>query len=90
MARVSWIEHAACQWNGQVHVLSVMNAKARVARDIMSSSARWLMPRPVCHVAASGLRLSGEQECLLIDPDPTRPGLDTCRLRTPAWALIKA
>jgi hypothetical protein len=28
---VSWTEHAACQWNGQVHVLSVMNAKARVA-----------------------------------------------------------
>jgi hypothetical protein len=25
-----------------------------------------------------------------IDPDPTRPGLDTCRLRTPVWALIKA
>jgi hypothetical protein len=25
-----------------------------------------------------------------IDPHPTRPGLDTCRLRTPAWALIKA
>jgi hypothetical protein len=25
-----------------------------------------------------------------IDPDPTRPGLDTCRHRTPAWALIKA
>jgi hypothetical protein len=22
--------------------------------------------------------------------DPTRPGLDTCRLRTPAWVLIKA
>jgi hypothetical protein len=41
-------------------------------------------------VAASGLRLSGEQECKRIDPDPTRPGLDTCQLRTPAWVLIKA
>jgi hypothetical protein len=30
-AHVSWTEHAACQWNGQAHVLSVMNAKARVA-----------------------------------------------------------
>jgi hypothetical protein len=25
-----------------------------------------------------------------IDLDPTRPGLDMCQLRTPAWALIKA
>jgi hypothetical protein len=30
MAHVSWTEHATCQWNGQAHVLSVMNAKARV------------------------------------------------------------
>jgi hypothetical protein len=29
---VSWTEHAGCQWNGQAHVLSVMNAKARVAQ----------------------------------------------------------
>jgi hypothetical protein len=29
-AHVSWTEHAACQWNGQVHVLSV--TKARVAQ----------------------------------------------------------
>jgi hypothetical protein len=29
-AHVSWTEHAACQWNGQAHVLSVM--KARVAQ----------------------------------------------------------
>jgi hypothetical protein len=29
-ARVSWTDHTACQWNGQAHVLSVMNAKARV------------------------------------------------------------
>jgi hypothetical protein len=40
------------------------------------------MPRAVCHVAASGLRLSGEQEC-------TRIGPDTCRLWTPTQALIK-
>jgi hypothetical protein len=56
----------------------------------MPCSARWLMPHAVCHVAASGLRLSGEQECMQIGLDPTRPGLDTCRLRTPAWVLIKA
>jgi hypothetical protein len=31
-AYVSWTEHAVCQWNGQAHVLSVMNAKAHVAQ----------------------------------------------------------
>jgi hypothetical protein len=56
----------------------------------MPGSARWLMPRAVCHVTASELHLSGEQECMRIGPDHTRLGLDTCRLRTPAWALIKA
>jgi hypothetical protein len=55
----------------------------------MLGSGRWLMPHAVCHVAASGLHLSGEQECMRIGPDPTRPGLDTCLLRTPAWVLIK-
>jgi hypothetical protein len=32
VAHVSWTEHAACQWNGQAHVLSVMNVKTRVAQ----------------------------------------------------------
>jgi hypothetical protein len=32
MAHVSWTAHATCQWNGQTHVLSVMNAVARVAQ----------------------------------------------------------
>jgi hypothetical protein len=41
-------------------------------------------------VAASGLRLSGEQECMRIGPNCTRAGLDTCQLRTPTWALSKA
>jgi hypothetical protein len=31
-AHVSWTEHAACQRNGQAHVLSVMNVVARVAQ----------------------------------------------------------
>jgi hypothetical protein len=48
----------------------------------MPGSTHCLMPRAVCHVAASGLRLSGEQEC-------TRIGPDTCRLWTPTQALIK-
>jgi hypothetical protein len=29
----------------------------------MLGSARWLMPRILCHVVALGLRLSGEEEC---------------------------
>jgi hypothetical protein len=40
-------------------------------------------------VAASGLRLSGEQQCMWIGPERTRAGLDTCQLRTPAWVLSK-
>jgi hypothetical protein len=46
-AHVSWTEHAACQWNGQAHVLSVMNAKARVAQR---RHARF---RPLAYVARS-------------------------------------
>jgi hypothetical protein len=56
----------------------------------MPGSARWLMPRAVCHMAASGLRLSGEQECMRIGLILSRPGLDTCRHQTPTWALINA
>jgi hypothetical protein len=57
----------------------------------MPGSARWLMLRAVCHVAASGLHLSGGggQKCMRIGPDHTRPGLDTCQLRTLSWALIE-
>ena len=46
-AHVSWTEHAACQWNGQAHVLSVMNAKARVAQR---RHARF---RPLAYAARS-------------------------------------
>jgi hypothetical protein len=49
----------------------------------MPGSTHWLMPRVLCHVEALGLHLSGEREC-------TRIGPDTCRHRTPTWALIKA
>jgi hypothetical protein len=56
----------------------------------MPGSARWLTPRAVSHVAASGLHLGGEQEYMRLSPDPTRLGLDTCRHWTLAWALIKA
>jgi hypothetical protein len=58
--------------------LSAINAAAMRLRGLMSGSARWLTSRAVGHVAASGLRLSGEQK-------HTRYGPDTCRLRTPSW-----
>jgi hypothetical protein len=68
-----------------------MNAKARVAQR---HHARF---RPLAYAARSMPRgsigsppVSGEQECMRIDPEPTRLGLDMCRHRTPAWALIKA
>jgi hypothetical protein len=56
----------------------------------MLRSARWLKPRAVCHVAATGLRLSGGQECMRTGSEPTRLGPDTCRHQTPAWVLFKA
>jgi hypothetical protein len=56
----------------------------------MLGSARWLTLCTVGHVATSGLHLGGEQERMWYGLDPTRSGLDTCRLRTPAWVLIKA
>jgi hypothetical protein len=56
----------------------------------MLGSARWLKPRAVCRVAATGLRLSGGQECMWTSPEPTRLGPDTCQHWTPAWVLFKA
>jgi hypothetical protein len=61
--------------------LSAINAKATRPRGLTSGSTRWLTSRAVGHVAASGLRLSGEQK-------RTRYGPDTCRLRTPAWPWL--
>jgi hypothetical protein len=58
--------------------LFAINAAAAQPRGLKSGSARWLTSRAVGHVAASGLRLSGEQR-------RTRYGPDTCQLRTPAW-----
>jgi hypothetical protein len=46
-AHILWTEHAACQWNGQAHILSVMNAKARVAQR---RHARF---RPLAYAARS-------------------------------------
>jgi hypothetical protein len=46
-ARVSWTVNATCQWNGHAHVLSVMNAVARVAQR------RHAGFRPLAYVARS-------------------------------------
>jgi hypothetical protein len=58
-------------------VLSAINAEDARPRNLTSGSARWLMSQAVGHVAALGLRLSGERK-------RTWYGPDTCRLRTPA------
>jgi hypothetical protein len=59
-------------------VVSAINAEDARPRSLTSGSARWLTSRAVGHVAASGLRLSGERK-------RTWYGPDTCQLRTPAW-----
>jgi hypothetical protein len=62
--------------------LSAINAGDARPRGLTSGSARWLTSRAVGHVAASGLRLSGEQE-------RNRYGPDTCRLWTRAWPWLR-
>jgi hypothetical protein len=58
--------------------LSAIKAEAARPRGLTSGSARRLTSWAVSHVAASGLRLSGEQK-------RKRHGPNTCRLGTPAW-----
>jgi hypothetical protein len=54
------------------HALSAINAEAAQPRGLTSGSARWLTSRAPCHVAASGLRLSGEQKRIQYGPDTCR------------------
>jgi hypothetical protein len=65
--------HITCQLDRR-RASSAINAWPR---GLTSSSARWLTSRAVGHVAASGLRLSGEWERSRYDPN-------TCQHRTPA------
>jgi hypothetical protein len=44
--------------------LSAINAEAAQPRGLMLGFARWLMSHAVGHVAASGLRLGGEQKLI--------------------------
>jgi hypothetical protein len=45
------------------HVLSIINVETAQPRGLASGSARWLTSWATSHVAASGLRLSGERKC---------------------------
>jgi hypothetical protein len=48
VVHVSWTEHAACQWNGQAHVLSVLKARVvqrRHAGFRLLASATRSIPR---------------------------------------------
>jgi hypothetical protein len=69
--------HITCQL-GRRRAPSAINAEAVRPRGLMIGSARWLTSQAVGHVAASGLRLSGEWE-------RSQYGPDTCQHRTPAW-----
>jgi hypothetical protein len=69
--------HITCQLDRR-RASSTINAEVVRPRGLTSGSARWLTSRAVGHVAASGLRLSGEWE-------RSRYGPNTCQHRTPAW-----
>jgi hypothetical protein len=75
-------QHITWQF-GRRCALSAINVEDTRPRCLTSGSAHWLTSRVVGHVAASGLCLSGEQKRI-------RYGLDTCRLQTPAWPLLRS
>jgi hypothetical protein len=89
-AHVSWTKHGSCQRNGQAHVLSLMNAKARVAQR---RHARF---RPLAYAARSMPRGSigsppGRGAGVYADRSgshQTRSGHMSAS--DPTWALIKA
>jgi hypothetical protein len=72
MAYLMLRRHITCQLDRQ-RTSSAINVRPR---GLTSGSARWFTSRAVGHVAASGLRLSGELE-------RSRYGPDTCQHRTP-------
>jgi hypothetical protein len=80
-----WTGRTACYWNGQAHVLSVINAKTRVAQRLYARL------RPLAYAARSRPRGSiGSPPERGAGVYVIRSGLDTCRHQTPAWVLIKA
>jgi hypothetical protein len=65
---VEWTELIKCRGDtspasgmDRRRALSAMNAEAARPRGLTSGFVRWLTSRAVGHVAASGLRLGGEQ-----------------------------
>jgi hypothetical protein len=54
--------HISCQWTGQAARFIHNKCRGRAARGLTSGPARWLTSCAPCHVAPSGLRLSGEQK----------------------------
>jgi hypothetical protein len=74
MAYLMLRRHITCQLDRR-RASSAINVRPR---GLTPGSACWLTSRAVGHVAASGLRLSGEWE-------RSRYGPDTCQPRTPAW-----
>jgi hypothetical protein len=74
--------HITCQWNRQAARLIRNKCCAAWPRGFTSGSAYWLTAWAVGHVAALGLRLSGEWKCIWYDPD-------MCWLQTPAWPWLR-
>jgi hypothetical protein len=52
--------HIVCQRIDRRRVFSAINAEAARPRGLTSGPARWFTSQAIVHVAASGLRLSGE------------------------------
>jgi hypothetical protein len=79
----TWTGRAACHWNGQTHVLSIINAKKHVAQRLyvtlrlLAYAAR---SRPRGSIRSPPGRGAG---VYVISPDPTRSGLDMWTAWTP-------
>jgi hypothetical protein len=66
---VKWTELIKCRGGtspasgmDRRRALSAINAETAQPRGLTLGSARWLTSRALCHVAESGLRVSGEQK----------------------------
>jgi hypothetical protein len=59
---MDWARRLSVEWTGARLIRNECEG-VRSPERVMLGSARWLMPRAVRHVVASGLRLSGEEEC---------------------------
>jgi hypothetical protein len=89
-AHAMWTGCAACHWNGQAHILSVINAKTRVAQRLY---ARF---RPLAYTARSkphgsiGPPLGRGAGVYAIRSGSHQTRSGHVSAQDPAWALIKA